>query len=297
MERKRRNNNGKIGEATRVENTQIFDREFLSSFQSIFIVSLFQPSKMLTDKIINLKSRGVSNLLIIDILPDENSKVVLTGMEKQIIISLLPDCHYYEISLKEWKNFASAIRNNNQLRQRMILSKGIKWDKIDTSPSESIINSLNDPAHLKHCHELLGFLFMVKGTVVYGNQIGRTLGFPTVNIEPESDKKIIPPHGVYAGWAKYRNRWFKAMVNIGIRPTLNMKNVTMEAHIFDFSDEIYGETVSLHFYERIRNEMRFSSLHHLKMQLDVDKQQTLKILKDSNLENQLRQEELIIYSK
>lgn len=124
--------------------------------------------------------------------------------------------------------------------------------------------------------KLSGQAFRLSGYVVEGNKIGRTLGYPTANLNPPSSDAILPGQGVYTALVQLDDKWFDSMVNIGIRPTLNLHQVTIEAHLFDFRENIYGKTIAIHFLEKIRDEMRFSSLSELKEQLHADKQRARK---------------------
>ncbi len=130
----------------------------------------------------------------------------------------------------------------------------------------------------------MGYAFPVHGIVVKGNMIGHTLGYPTANLRVADPLKIIPAQGVYVGMVKVEDQWYQAMINIGIRPTLDMDNVTIEAHLFDFDQDIYGKAISISFMERIRDEMRFNSLGELKLQLDKDKTRAQDVLAEC-LEN------------
>lgn len=116
--------------------------------------------------------------------------------------------------------------------------------------------------------------YCLQGTVVEGNKIGRTLGYPTANLHLDDPDITVPGQGVYTALVSLGDSWHESMVNIGIRPTLDLYNVTIEAHLFDFQGDIYGEHIAIHFLERIRNEMRFSSLSALKKQLDTDRGKT-----------------------
>ncbi len=113
--------------------------------------------------------------------------------------------------------------------------------------------------------------YRLTGKVVEGNKIGRTLGYPTANLE-QQQSAILPGQGVYTAFVYLHGNWYQSMVNVGIRPTLNLHHVTIEAHLFNFKGDIYGETISIHFLEKIRNEMRFNSLSELKAQLHTDKE-------------------------
>jgi riboflavin kinase/FMN adenylyltransferase len=120
--------------------------------------------------------------------------------------------------------------------------------------------------------------FMMHGIVVEGNKLGRTIGFPTANINIPESYKIIPADGVYAVWITVKGQRYQAMLNIGNRPTVEGKQRTIEANIFNFESDIYGEEVTLDFAARIRDEQRFDGLDALKDQLIKDKETTKNIL-------------------
>lgn len=115
----------------------------------------------------------------------------------------------------------------------------------------------------------LGRLYGVRGPVVKGDQRGRTIGFPTANLSLW-DELLLPANGVYATYAWVGDRRLPAATNVGVRPTVNGSGVTVEAHLLDFDDDIYGEVVRLEFISRIRPEMRFPSLDALKAQIEAD---------------------------
>jgi riboflavin kinase/FMN adenylyltransferase len=112
--------------------------------------------------------------------------------------------------------------------------------------------------------------FTISGVIVYGDQRGRTLGFPTANISI-SQNRVHPANGVYAAWAEVEGRRFPAVVNIGVRPTVDGGHRTIEAHIIDFDEDIYGRCLALSFVARLRDEMKFSGLDALKAQIARDK--------------------------
>lgn len=129
---------------------------------------------------------------------------------------------------------------------------------------------------------LQGFACNVSGMVVEGNRVGRKLGYPTANVKVMPGF-VVPAQGVYVGFVKVEEKWFKSMINIGIRPTLDQHNVTVEAHILEFDKDIYGQTIEIHFIRRIRHEMRFPSLEALKMQLHSDRRKSLTMIKNLSL--------------
>ncbi|MDE7111487.1 MAG: riboflavin biosynthesis protein RibF [Muribaculaceae bacterium] len=114
--------------------------------------------------------------------------------------------------------------------------------------------------------KMLGRPFALEGEVVGGRRVGRTIGFPTANVSVEPGQ-LMPPNGVYAACAAGH----RAVVNIGRRPTLdNGEDVTVEAHLLDFSGDLYGRTLRVEFLRRLRPEMKFASLDQLKSRIQQD---------------------------
>jgi riboflavin kinase/FMN adenylyltransferase len=128
-------------------------------------------------------------------------------------------------------------------------------------------------------NQFLGYNYFIKGIVIEGNKMGRTIGFPTANIKVDQWYKLIPSKGVYAVKVMLDNRHFNGMLNIGHRPTLNKNdNETIEVNIFNFEEDIYNKEIQIDFYERIRDEKKFNNLEALKKQLEIDKQKVIQIL-------------------
>lgn len=128
----------------------------------------------------------------------------------------------------------------------------------------------------------LGYPFSLHGTVVEGQKLGRKIQFPTANVAASDPDKIIPGYGVYAVQIKVLGKSHLGMLNIGSRPTVNNNadNRSIEVHILDFEADIYGETIELIFYKKLREEQKFPSLEALKEQLAQDKVDTLKWFQD-----------------
>ncbi len=124
----------------------------------------------------------------------------------------------------------------------------------------------------------LGRNYSISGVVVKGKQLGRTIGFPTANIQVREIAKLVPADGVYAVKVYYREEEFGGMLNIGNRPTVDGTFKTIEVNIFDFDREIYGETLKVEFLQKIRNEQKFNNLNELKGQIALDKEICLTII-------------------
>ncbi len=124
---------------------------------------------------------------------------------------------------------------------------------------------------VKLASDLLGYEYSIQGTVVPGKKLGRDIGFPTANIELQDEYKLISAVGVYACRIEVEGVMYKGMGNIGYRPTVDHGDLTIEVHIFDFSTEIYDQTITIYFVERIRDEIKFRNLEALRQQLMKDK--------------------------
>lgn len=123
-------------------------------------------------------------------------------------------------------------------------------------------------------NKYLGYNYFFSGTVTKGRQLGRTLGYPTANIELHDNYKLVPGDGVYAVRVYIHNKSYNGMMSIGFNPTVNGTKRTIEVNIFDFNTDIYGENITVFFYRKLRNEAKFSGLGELKEQLLQDKLQT-----------------------
>ena len=143
--------------------------------------------------------------------------------------------------------------------------------------SSSAIRQYLQQGNIEKANELLGYVFTLHGEVVYGNQIGRTIGFPTANI-PVPMQQIIPANGVYAAMVELEGIRYPGILNIGCRPTVNNgSHISIEVHLMDFDKDIYGKRISIAVCHFLRQEARFSGLSELKAQLEKDKQNALQL--------------------
>ncbi|TSA27981.1 MAG: hypothetical protein D4R67_04790 [Bacteroidetes bacterium] len=120
--------------------------------------------------------------------------------------------------------------------------------------------------------------FSISGIIVKGDQLGRKLGYPTANLDLPDASKFHGLTGVYAATVTLEEVLYTGMANIGFRPTLIHPSFTVEVNIFDFDRDIYGTPITIHFLERIRDEMRFNSLDDLVKQMEQDEREIRKIL-------------------
>jgi riboflavin kinase/FMN adenylyltransferase len=131
---------------------------------------------------------------------------------------------------------------------------------------------------IQTAQKYLGNSYSLEGNVIKGKQLGRTIGYPTANIEVENSYKLIPQDGVYAVWVWYNKARFGGMLNIGNNPTIKDKGRSIEVNIFNFEKDIYTENLKIEFVSKLRNEEKFDGLDALKNQLHLDKQNAQTIL-------------------
>lgn len=146
--------------------------------------------------------------------------------------------------------------------------------------STKIRNALNE-GDVETAHSYLTYPFHITGWVVKGDQIGKTIGFPTANIEIKDNNKLIPADGVYTVEVvlpQQSGRLLKGMCNIGHRPTVHGTERRIEVNVFDFDEHIYGEKLIVSFRNRIRSEQRFESVEELKSQLHQDELEARRLL-------------------
>ena len=145
--------------------------------------------------------------------------------------------------------------------------------------SSTQVRSALQTGEVTVAERMLGYRYGLYGVVVAGNRIGRTLGFPTANMQLYEPLKLVPGNGVYAVWVDVLGRRCKGVCNIGTRPTVGMGGArTIETHILDFDEDIYGLDLRIEFCERLRDERRFDSIDQLKAQLVLDRQKAGEIL-------------------
>jgi len=136
--------------------------------------------------------------------------------------------------------------------------------------SSTAIRRMLEEGRVGEAAEMLGYEYTLKGAVVAGNRMGRTLGYPTANMRLYEPLKLVPGNGVYAVDVEVLGGKFKGMTNIGMRPTVGGKSMTIETHILDFDEDIYGLPLTISFRRRVRDEIHFASLDELKAQLSRD---------------------------
>ena len=147
--------------------------------------------------------------------------------------------------------------------------------------SSTKIRNLLQEGNVEKANNFLGYRYGLKGVVVSGQKVGRTIGFPTANMKLYEPLKMIPADGVYSVFVEVLGKVYIGICNIGTRPTVGESNErTIETHILNFNEDIYGLDIKIEFVDRIRQEQKFPSMEALKEQLQKDKDYALNLLGD-----------------
>ncbi|GAB3959764.1 bifunctional riboflavin kinase/FAD synthetase [Spirosoma harenae] len=242
-----------------------------------------QNLKLLTtldEKIELLDQAGVENLIVI---PFTRSFSELTSEEyiRQILIDkigtkklVIGYDHRFGKDREGGFDYIKAHQREygfeiEEIPRQDVETVGVSSSRIRTALNEGNIFTAN---------RLLGRSYTLTGTIVKGRQLGRTIGFPTANMQVDDPVKLIPANGVYAVEVEYAGQTLTGMLNIGFRPTVAGTNQTIETYIFDFDKDIYGEHMTLKFKEFLRPEQKFDGLPALVAQLKNDEETARKVL-------------------
>lgn len=187
-------------------------------------------------------------------------------------------------------NYRFGYKNEGDLHLLKDLSKKFNFELYikkaytikDEIVSSTKIRKLVSLGEIKKANEMLGREYVLRGEVVGGRRLGRTIGFPTANLKT-LDNMLIPKMGVYYTNVEVQRKIYKGITSVGNNPTVNGKNTTIETYILNFNEDIYGETIKVYFIDRIRDEKKFSGLEELKIQLEKDKSFAKHQSKSTNL--------------
>jgi riboflavin kinase/FMN adenylyltransferase len=243
-----------------------------------------QPLGIITpleEKIKLILAEGIENVVVVPFTKEFSN---LTA-EEYIVQFLTGIFHPHSIVIGYDHHFGHDRKGN--LRMLEEYQDKYNYQLIEIPPrlieeaaisSTKIRKALID-GHVDEAAAMLGRNYSIKGTVAHGNKLGRTLGYPTANLEPHDKEQVIPAIGIYAIRATHVGKLYSGMLSIGYNPTVtDKKELRIEANLFDFSQEIYGDELELQFVQRLRDEQKFASLDELVAQLHQDKLDTMKVL-------------------
>lgn len=241
----------------------------------------------LEERIELLTQSGINHLVVVNF---DYAFSNLTA-DEYVKTFLFDHFHPHTILVGYDHRFGNGRNGNFELLQKFGSELGFKVEQIhekiigDEIVSSTHIRNYILENKIEKANTLLGYPYLFEGFVVRGNQIGRTIGFPTANLHINNEEKLIPSNGVYAVKVKGNclgDTIYNGMMNIGIRPTVDGQKKVIEVHILDFDQDIYEQNLTVMVYEYIRGEVKFDGLEALKAQLAKDKITAGAILKNYN---------------
>jgi riboflavin kinase/FMN adenylyltransferase len=226
----------------------------------------------LEEKIALLQAEGIENLVIV---PFTNE---FSSMDAEAYISdfLVNSFHPHTIIIGYDHRFGKNRTGNFELLKEGEKKYGYEVVEItaqqlnDIAISSTKIRQKLSEGDVTAANSLLGYAYFFSGKVVKGDQLGRTIGFPTANLEIAEQEKLIPGNGVYAVDVMIKDIKLKGMMNIGFRPTVGGIVRKIEVNIFDFNEDIYDQNITVFLKTKLRDEMKFNGLEELKIQLGND---------------------------
>ncbi len=235
----------------------------------------------LDEKIALLEKEGIDNLVVVPFTKEFSTQSARDYVEHFLVGKFHPAI----IVIGYNHSFGHHRDGNIELLKKLSLEFNFKVEEIskqivdEIAVSSSRIRIALEEKDCELASHLLGRHYSLQGTVVEGDKIGRTIGYPTANISVTDPSKLIPADGIYAVFVTVEGKKYKGMLSIGYRPTVGGTQKTIEVNIFDFDKTIYGQTIEISFVKWLRAEEKFNSLDELKAQMHKDKTASQELLK------------------
>ncbi|WP_144283761.1 bifunctional riboflavin kinase/FAD synthetase [Chryseobacterium echinoideorum] len=229
----------------------------------------------LAEKTVLIENYGISRLFVKEF--DEEFRN-LTGEEfvRQILVEKL-NVKYLIIGYDH--SFGKNKSGNFELLQKLSKELNFEVEQMEAinihenNISSTKIRKALQEGNIKEANEMLGYHYSLSGRVIHGRKIGRTIGYPTANIETENIK-LLPQKGAYIVEVFLKNESYKGMLSIGTNPTVNGEKLTVEVYILNFNGDIYGENITVKFRDFLHDEIKFEGMEKLVERLDEDKRLT-----------------------
>ncbi len=238
---------------------------------------------LLEEKFVLLEKLGIDHVVVVPFSRDFSQQSPQTYITDFLVKNFNPSVIVIGYDHKFGKDRAGDIHLLHQMSKvyGFQVEEVSKQQVEDMGISSTKIRRALQEGSVETAQTLLGYPYAMKGLVVKGRQLGRTIGFPTANLVVENQAKLIPSNGVYAVKVQVREKKYQGMLNIGVRPTVDdTLQKTVEVNIFGFDKDIYGEAITIEFLHFIRSEQKFAGVEELKQQLAKDKIKTLNLLAD-----------------
>lgn len=242
----------------------------------------------LDEKIANLSSTGIDACFLLDFTEDIRNltarEFICDFLSAKMHVTKLLIGYDHRFGRDRAEGFEDYVRYGRSCGMEVV-QEPVFNDGTDRNYSSSEVRRNLISGNIAEATSILGQYYKLEGVVIHGHQLGRKLGFPTANLNPFEKDKIIPSNGVYAAKVQLENGdSFPSMVNIGFRPTVDseMNRLSVEAHLIGFEGDLYDQSITFSFIERIRDERKMSSIEELKKQLSLDCKTSLQIIKKAD---------------
>jgi len=271
---------GKIGGETVIITFHPHPRKIVNSASDIKLINT------LDEKIELLAKKGIDHLVVVPFTESFSQQTP----EQYIREFLVGQFHPHTIIIGYDHRFGKGRKGDFHLMEDLSDISGYRLLEIPVhlinaiSVSSTRIREAVTMADMETANSLLGYDFFFEGTVIEGDRLGRTLGYPTANLRMDSEEKLIPGNGVYAVTVDLKegggqsSHTMGGMMNIGIRPTVGGTSRVIEVNLFDFNQSIYGEVLRVYVKKHLRPEQKFRGLDALREQLAKDKELALMYL-------------------
>ena len=234
------------------------------------------------EKLAMLEKTGVDHCVLLEFTPQLAALSAYEFMKllnERYQIRALVIGYDHRFGHNRSEGFDDYVRYGARLGMEIFPAKAYYGIDEAVAVSSSRIRKLLLSGRVAEAQVCLGYEYFLQGTVVGGYRVGRTLGFPTANLQVTCPDKLVPADGVYAVWVHLNDTCYGGMLSIGLRPTLdNGTHRSIEVHIFDFHQDIYQHPLRLSFVRRTRDEKKFNSLEELITQLHRDETEIRQIL-------------------
>ena len=237
------------------------------------------------EKMRKFEQFGIDNVLIINFTKEFSRTPSEVFIKDYIIDNIKPayivvgyDHHFGKNRMGDF-DLLSDLKKKYNFKVERIAAQDVENIAISSTKIRNALAAGN----VKSANRLLGYPYAVTSKVVKGNEIGRTIGFPTANLELAKEYMLFGRGGVFAALVEYEGRTYKAMANIGHRPTIGDRaegDMLIEVNLFDFDGDLYGKEITVRFIDRIRDEIKFGSLQELKAQLEQDREKAYTLMQE-----------------
>lgn len=235
----------------------------------------------LDEKLRLLEQTGVDHVVVIPFNLEFSRLTASSYVENILVNRLHTQCLVIGYDHQFGRNREGSIEQLQKLAPKF----GFEVEEIppqdidDIKVSSTKIRNALLAGDIQTANKFLTYPYNFEGMVVKGNQIGRTLGYPTANIQPTDALKLIPGIGIYAVQIDIQGVIYGGMMSIGKRPTVeDTEQITIEVHVFDWSEDLYGQSLRIYMVAKMRNEEKYNGLEELKHQLISDEKQARELL-------------------